>query len=310
MTRAAAPEPFHPDLAAARWIPLFSAGPRSLWLWRLAPPGIRSTPDVHIETREFPGATGPLPYRVLRPVGAEGALPALLWIHGGGLVLGTPQQDDAANLQLVRELGITVFAASYRLAPEHPAPAALDDLVAGFRDLVARADELGIDPSRIAIGGASAGGGLAAALALRLRDEGGVQPVFQLLVYPMLDDRTGDDPSIDRRHLRLWSPESNRWAWTSYLGADAAALADRIVPARRADLAGLPPAWIGVGTLDLFHDEDVAYAEKLRAAGVNVELHIVPGAFHGFDAAFGKADVSKDFRRRWAEALAPALTGT
>jgi acetyl esterase/lipase len=302
-----APEPFHPDLAAARWIPLFSAGPRSLWAWRLAPRGIRSTADVRIETREHPGADGPLPYRVFRPVEAKGPLPALLWIHGGGLVLGTPQQDDAANLQLARELGITVFAASYRLAPEHPAPAALDDLVAGFRDLVARADDLGIDPARIAVGGASAGGGLAAALALRLRDEGGVQPVFQLLVYPMLDDRTPPDSAIDRRHMRIWSPESNRWAWKSYLGADAATLADEVVPARRTDLAGLPPAWIGVGTLDLFHDEDVAYADRLRAAGVPVELHVVPGAFHGFDAVFGKAPVTVDFRRRWARALAPAL---
>ncbi|WP_240658995.1 alpha/beta hydrolase, partial [Microbacterium sp. CPCC 204701] len=157
-------------------------------MFRLTPPRTPPDPDIGVNTVPLAGPEGTMPYRHFRPRPAgEGApVPALLWIHGGGLILGTPQQDDATNLSLSRELGIAVFSASYRLAPDHPAPAALDDLVAGFRELVARADELGIDPARIAIGGASAGGGLAAALAQRLLDEGGTQPVFQLLVYPML----------------------------------------------------------------------------------------------------------------------------
>jgi acetyl esterase/lipase len=303
------PEPFHPDLRLARWLPLVSAAPHTLWMFRLTPPGIRPIPDMNVKTVPFDGPAGEMPYRVFRPVEAATRTPALLWIHGGGLILGTPQQDDAANLALARELGIAVFSAAYRLALDHPAPAALDDLVAGFRALVARADEFGVDPSRIAIGGASAGGGLAAALAQRLHDEGGIQPVFQLLVYPMLDDRTALRNDIDRRHLRMWSPESNRFAWSTYLGTDAGApgISSSLVPARREDLSGLPPAWIGVGTLDLFHDEAVDYARRLQEAGVPCELDVVPGAFHGFDAVFPKAGVTRTFRAEWERVLRGAF---
>ncbi|WP_164861578.1 alpha/beta hydrolase fold domain-containing protein, partial [Microbacterium sp. CPCC 204701] len=171
------------------------------------------------------------------------------------------------------------------------------------------ADELGIDPARIAIGGASAGGGLAAALAQRLLDEGGTQPVFQLLVYPMLDDRTALRDDVDARHMRMWSPASNRFAWSAYLGADAEAtgIRESVVPARRHDLSGLPPAWIGVGTLDLFHDEDVEYALRLREARVPCELTVVPGAFHGFDAVFRRAGVTREFHAEWVRALRAAL---
>ncbi|WP_194410849.1 alpha/beta hydrolase [Microbacterium cremeum] len=310
--RSTPPEPFHPDLKAARWLPLVSAGPRKLWMFRLSPPGIRPDPAVDVTTVPFTGPGGAMPYRVFRPTpGSAGTapVPALLWIHGGGLILGAPQQDDASNLALSRGLGIAVFSASYRLAPEHPAPAALDDLVAGFRELVARADEFGIDPERIAVGGASAGSGLAAALAQRLLDEGGPQPVFQLLVYPMLDDRTALRDDVDPRHMRLWSPESNRFAWSAYLGpdADASGIRSSVVPARREDLTGLPPAWIGVGTLDLFHDEDVEYARRLQEAGVPCELNVVPGAFHGFDAVFRRAGVSRAFHAEWARVLRQAF---
>ena len=308
-TASTPPEPFHPDLRAARWIPLVSAGPRTTWMFHVGWPRIGNDPDLGIATVPFTGPGGEMAYRVFQPPSAAAAVPALLWIHGGGLILGTPEQDDATNLMLSRELGIAVFSASYRLAPEHPAPAALDDLVAGFRELVARADEFGVDPARIVIGGASAGGGLAAALAQRLLDEGGPQPVFQLLVYPMLDDRTALRDDIDERNLRLWSPASNRYAWSAYLGPDASAtgIHSSVVPARRGDLRGLPPAWIGVGTLDLFHDEDVAYARRLEEAGVPCELMIVPGAFHGFDAVFRRAGVTRAFHAEWVRVLRVAL---
>lgn len=279
-------------------------------MFRLSPPRMRPDPGIDVTTVPFAGPAGAMPYRVFRPVRSDRApVPALLWIHGGGLILGTPEQDDVSNLTLSRELGIAVFSAAYRLAPDHPAPAALDDLVAGFRELVARADEFGIDPGRIAIGGASAGGGLAAALAQRLLDEGGPQPVFQLLVYPMLDDRTALRDDVDARHMRMWSPASNRFAWSAYLGTDASATGIRsaVVPARREDLSGLPPAWIGVGTLDLFHDEDLEYARRLRAAGVPCDLTVAPGAFHGFDAVFWKAGVSRAFHAEWMRVLRPAL---
>lgn len=255
------------------------------------------------------GAAGDLVYRVFRPTNAT-TTAAFFWIHGGGLVSGTPQQDDATNLALATELGITVLAASYRLAPEHPGPAALDDLVAGYRWLVESADDLGIDAGRIAIGGASAGGGLAAALAQRLRDEGGPQPVFQLLVYPMLDDRTVVRDDIDTRRVRVWLPQSNRFGWASYLGAEPGGsdVHHSLAPARREDLTGLPPAWIGVGSFDLFHDEDIEYARRLQEAGVACEVLVVAGAFHGFDALFRKTDVARQFHAEWARVLREPLS--
>jgi acetyl esterase/lipase len=237
------------------------------------------------------------------------ASPALLWVHGGGLVLGAPEQDDRTNLAFVRELGITVAAVRYRLAPDNPAPAAVEDAYAALRGLVAQASDLNIDIKRIAIGGASAGGGIAAALALLAHDLHEIRPVFQLLVYPMLDDRTTTRAQSQIRNLRLWTAKSNRFGWSSYLG-DAVGGPDvspYAAAARREDLAGLPAAWIGVGTLDLFHDEDVEYARRLTASGVRCELRIVPGAFHGFNTVFPNAYVSQQFWRDQARALADAL---
>ncbi|HEU4363339.1 MAG TPA: alpha/beta hydrolase fold domain-containing protein, partial [Mycobacterium sp.] len=143
---------------------------------------------------------------------------------------------------------------------------------------------------RVAIGGASAGGGLAAALALLARDRGEIAPALQLLVYPMLDDRSAALPA--NTGYRLWTPRSNRFGWAAYLGGADPQLA---VPARRDDLSGLAPAWIGVGTLDLFHDEDLAYADRLRQAGVPCRVEVVPGAFHGFDMWTPRAQVSQAF---------------
>ncbi len=241
--------------------------------------------------------------RLYRPAGATAAAtPALLWIHGGGYVLGTAAQDDALCRRFVERLGITVAAVDYRLAPEHPYPAPLEDC---YTALAWLADLPGVDATRVAIGGASAGGGLAAALALLARDRSGVQPVFQVLVYPMLDDRSVGSHLDDPGH-RLWNATSNRLGWSSYLGSADPNVA---VPARRTDLAGLPPAWLGVGTLDLFHDEDLDYAARLQAAGVPCEVHVVPGAFHGFDGLAPKADISTAFFDSQCAALRPSLWG-
>lgn len=303
------PEPFHPDLRAARWIPNVGVSRATLRLFRTSPRGLTSTPGVEVSTVSVPGQGGELSLRVFRPLAAAGPVPGLFWIHGGGLVIGTPQQDDATNILLAETLGIVVIAAPYRLAPEHPAPAALDDLIAGWRAVLGDADEFGIDPERMVIGGGSAGGGLAAALVQRLHDEGGPEPVFQLLVYPMLDDRTVLRTDIDTRHHRFWPARSNRFGWESYLGVPAGSseVPPYSVPARRDDLTGLPPAWIGVGTLDLFHDEDLAYAERLRATGVPCEVVELPGAFHGFDVIFTKAGVTQEFHATIARVLREAL---
>lgn len=310
MPRRSKPEPFHPDLRRGRWLPPLSVGPRSLRLFRGSPKGLASTSEVTVAELDVPGAPGERPYRVFRPATSTEPTAVLFWIHGGGLISGTPSQDDRTNLRLAAELGITVFAASYRLAPEHPGPAALDDLVAGYRFIVDQADDLNIDATRIAIGGASAGGGLAAALAQRLHDEGGTQPVFQLLVYPMLDDRTVARTDHDTRNVRVWTPKSNRYGWTSYLAGEpgGADIAASLVPARRQDLSGLPPAWVGVGSLDLFHDEDIEYARRLEKAGVRCEVSVVPGAFHGFDALLRTTEVTRRFHDDWVRVLRAALT--
>jgi acetyl esterase/lipase len=194
----------------------------------------------------------------------------------------------------------------YRLAPEHPFPTPLHDC---HDALVWLAGHDGVDPARIIIGGASAGGGLAAALALLARARGEVEPIFQLLSYPLLDDRTVVRADIDGRSHRLWTNRSNRFGWQSYLGAPPGSdgVSGLAAPGRADDLRHLPPAWIGVGTCDLFHDEDVAYADRLRKAGVPCETSVVPGAFHGFDVVRPGAAISQEYRAAQVRALADAL---
>ena len=239
--------------------------------------------------------------RLFRPTDQADPAPALLWIHGGGYVIGNAEMDDQLCARFSKRLGITVAAVEYRLAPEHPYPAALQDC---FSALTWLAGLPGVDPARVAIGGASAGGGLAAALALWARDRGssGFTPVFQLLVYPMLDDRSS--LTADKPGYRLWNTRANRFGWSAYLGAADPRVA---VPARRDDLGGLAPAWVGVGTNDLFHDEDLAYAERLKAAGVPCDVEVVPGAFHGFDVWSAKSPVAQRFFDSQCTALRAAL---
>jgi acetyl esterase/lipase len=173
------------------------------------------------------------------------------------------------------------------------------------------AQEPQVDDHRVAVGGASAGGGLAAALALKCRDLGDPPLALQLLVYPMLDDRSGRRQHLDRMDTRAWSNASNRIGWAAYAGPDAGSgsIPYLAAPARSTDLTGVAPAWIGVGTADLFHDEDVDYAERLRQAGVPCSLHVVPGAFHGFDV-LSRRSVGRDFRAAQVAALSTALGGS
>ncbi|PPI26495.1 alpha/beta hydrolase fold domain-containing protein [Rathayibacter sp. AY1B5] len=310
--RTAATAPlFHPDLALGRFLPPIVLGPRLLRLaTRRAAEGGEAPPDMVVDDLEIPVAGAPpVRARSYRPRILRGTAPALLWVHGGGMVLGSHLQDEASCIDFARTLGITVVSVDYRLAPAHPAPAAVEDVLAVFDRLVEHAEERGVDPARIAVGGASAGGGIAAGATLLAHDRGGVQPAFQLLVYPMLDDRTVTRPGPPPRGVRVWTPGSNRFGWTAYLGGEPGApgVPAYAAPARRDDLTGLPPAWIGVGSLDLFHDEDVRYAERLRAAGVPCGLEIVEGAFHGFDALFRRTGVARRFWAAQAAALAGAL---
>jgi len=300
----------HPDLRAARLIPNVTWNlPLVRVLRRLPTPRPRIPAGVEVRTTHVPGPAGAPPVRVrlYRRTGRPGPTAALLWLHGGGYLIGRPEQDDGTCLEFVQRLGITVASVDYRLAPEHPFPAALDDAHAVLTWLATPGG--GVVVERIAVGGASAGGGLAAALAQRVHDDGGPRLALHLLVYPMLDDRTAVRDDAAPAGLRLWTPGSNRLGWTAYLGTEPGAtiLPAYAAPARRADLRGLPPAWIGVGSADLFHDEDVAYARRLAEAGVPVTLEVVDGAFHGFDAAFRSAPVTRRFVHAQVTALAAAL---
>lgn len=221
----------------------------------------------------------------------------LLWIHGGGYILGAPQITDDLCARYADELGITVVSAGYRLAPKYPFPAGLDDCRNAWQWFIDNAAALNVDPSRIAISGESAGGGLAAALAQRLTDEGGIQPAGQALLCPMLDDRTAANRELDALGHKMWSNRNNRGAWRHYLGSDPGGSEPPpyAVPGRREDLSGLPPAWIGVGDIDLFHDENLAYAQRLREAGVPCEFHASPGAPHGFELVVPDAAVTRRF---------------
>jgi acetyl esterase/lipase len=293
---------FHPQLTAARFLPRTVVGPRTLRLVRLM---TRLAGAISSSKVDVVQVNADVFVRFFRPPADRNPAPALLWIHGGGMVIGTAAQDDRLCRQFAERLGIAVAAVEYRLAPEHPFPAPLEDCYAALSWL---AGQPGVDASRLAIGGASAGGGLAAALALVARDRGEIRPVLQLLSYPMLDDRSALRTDIDPRTLRLWNQNSNRFGWRSYLGPAAdGPVPPLAAPARHDDLTGLPPAWIGVGTRDLFHDEDITYAQRLEQAGVPCTLHVVERAYHGFDTTESKTPVAQAFLQAQIDALDEAL---
>ncbi|OBK38463.1 alpha/beta hydrolase [Mycobacterium sp. 1165196.3] len=238
--------------------------------------------------------------RLHRPAGLPDRAAALLWIHGGGTIMGHAAQDDKYLRKLSQRTGFAIAAVEHRLAPEHPYPIPVEDCYAALLWL---ARQPWVDADHVAIGGASAGGHFAAAVAQRAHDRNDVQVAFQMLVYPMLDDRTGAKRDGARRIM--WTGSDNQLAWKWYLnGADP----EEAAPARRKDLSGLPPAWIGVGTLDLFYQESLEYARRLREAGVRVQEEIVPGAFHAFDQLAEKAPISTRFFDSQCDYLRGALT--
>jgi acetyl esterase/lipase len=266
--------------------------------------------DVDRSEVLVPGPAGApeVALRIHRPKGVDGDLPCVYWMHGGGMVLGSARQDDQRfDRWCVRHRCVGV-AVEYRLAPETSYPGPLEDCYVGLRWVHEHADELGVDPGRVGIGGASAGGGLAAGLALLARDRGELPVAFQLLVYPMIDDRRTTTSS--RWEVPIWNPAANEFGWSAYLGAlgggDVPAYA---APARAADVSALPPALVVVGALDGFLDEDVTYAQRMLQAGVPVELHVYPGAPHGFDGFAPDTAVARQCRRDTNAWLARVLAG-
>lgn len=239
----------------------------------------------------------PLRLRIHRPLNADGPLPALYWLHGGGYVMGSPEQDDLRFDRWCQRFGLIGVVVDYRLAPEYPYPAPIEDCYAGLKWLKEHGGELGVDTARIGIGGPSGGGGLAAALALVVRDRAEIVVDYQLLIYPMIDD-TRSTVSANWA-VPIWNPESNEFGWRSYLGPlfDTDEIPDHAAPARCRDLSGLPPTYLMVGSLDGFADEDITYAQRLNQAGVAVELHVYPGAPHGFEGFAPQSAVSRQARR-------------
>jgi acetyl esterase/lipase len=222
--------------------------------------------------------------RIYRPAGPlSGA--GLLWIHGGGMITGSALVDDRRSAEYARDLKLVVVSADYRLAPEWPYPAAIDDCFAAWQWFVREAGNLGVDPRRIVISGQSAGGGLCACLAQRLHDIGGTQPAGVALLCPMLDDRPAARRELDALAHRVWNNKSNRAGWSAYLpqapgSPDAPPYA---VAARREDLSGLPPTWLSVSDIDLLFEEGERYHARLRASGVDARLYVTPRAPHGFE---------------------------
>ncbi|MBF0815988.1 alpha/beta hydrolase [Microbacterium paludicola] len=272
------------------------------WLIRIAVRMLRVPTSATVSvTKDRAGSTG---VRVYTPTGARSGA-GLLWIHGGGLLFGDAKQDEALCLSTAERLGLVIVSANYRFAPEHPFPAAHEDVLSTWRWLIAHAAELGVDPERVVVGGESAGAGLAAALVQRIHDEGGVQPCGQWLFAPMLDDRTAARRELDAEQHFVWDNGRNREGWAGYLGAEpgAATVPDYAVPARRTDLSGLPPAFLTWGDIELFAGEDLAYAEALRAAGVSVTTDVVEGAPHGFENWAKDAPVARALVARAQEWL-------
>lgn len=302
---------FHPLIEA---YPVITLSHQNLADFRARLVAVPSAHDygVTLETMTVPGPQGSpcILVHSYRPRGAGGMLPCIYAIHGGGYITGFAQVMDFVYRPLAAAMGCALIAVDYRLAPETVFPGAIEDCYAGLTWTIQHAGHLGIDAARLGVMGESAGGGLAAALALLVRDRGELQLAFQHLIYPMLDDRTG---STAERHPSagefVWSPQNNRFAWAALLGHEPGieGVSPYAAPARASDLTGLPPAFLSCGTLDLFAEEGIEYARRLIHSGVPTELHVYPRAIHGFDLVPGNplADAAvRDSRAALARFLA------
>lgn len=263
--------------------------PENLVVEDILVPGLNGDPDLRV--------------RLYRPTDLPEGSPGLLWMHPGGLTLGSANMEDLTSAQRALDHSCLVASVDYRLAPENPYPAASDDCYSALLWLVQNASELGISESRIAIGGASAGAGLAASTALRARDESGPSLIFQLLTYPMLDHRNTNPSSFGvTDDFRVWNRKANMICWEAYLG-DLNDVPSYASPSLETDLSNLPPAIISVGALDNFVDECVDYAQRMMQAGVRTDLRVYAGAFHGSVAMVAHSPISVE----WAKAENDAL---
>ncbi len=301
----------HPELRSIALVAVPPILPALVPLMQKAIRKRKVTPpaDVRVDEYQVPSRFGGPDVRVVRLRRAMSADkgPALLWLHGGGYLIGAPEIDFALLARILEGVDITIFSVDYRLAPQHPFPAALDDAMSVIAWLAESAAEIGIDSHVRCVGGNSAGGGLAAALAQRAYDAD-IPIAFQLLMYPMIDDRTACRADHGGRGELVWTPRNNRHGWSAYLGQDPGQddVPEYAAAARREQLTGLAPAWIGVGSLDLFYEENRRYSESLRESGVQCELRVVEDAPHGFDLLSFETAIARAFHDSMIAALASA----
>ena len=248
-------------------------------------------PDLSVTTHTYPGPTGELSLRLYRPNNAPSAGPGLIYIHGGGMIMGDLDSQDENMRKAATVLNIPIASIDYRKAPEHPYPAAPEDCYAGVCWVFEHVAAFNMDTSNIGLMGASAGGGLALAVALMLRDRKGPDLKYLLPIYPMIDDRHETASSHEVVDIGIWDRAGSIEAWNWYLGGAEADI--YAAPARAQDLSGLPPTYIDVGDLDLFRDEDIAITQRLAASGVPVEFHLWPGAYHASELFAPHAQLSQ-----------------
>lgn len=287
-------------------------------------PGIRAEVDAAVAALDdlshggrltvsqpsVPGLHGDpeIPLLICTPTGAPTSRPVLYYLHGGGFFCNDHRTGLDLVLETAERFAATLISIGYRLAPEHPYPAQINDAYAGLLWIAGHADELGIDPERIIVTGPSAGGGLSAALALTVRDRGGPSLLGQLLMCPMLDDRNDSASAMQMDGVEFWNRSHNLFGWSSLLGAlhGGADVPQYAAPARATDLAGLPPAFLDVGSAECLRDEVVDYAGRIWQAGGRAELHVWPGGIHAFDREVPEARISKAAvaaRHNWLERL-------
>lgn len=258
--------------------------------------GLVRPTDANIEEieRSIPGPEGApdVPIRIYMPRDREGSGPGFVNFHGGAFIIGDLESEHSRCLAMSARGGAVSVGVDYRLAPEHPFPAGVEDCYAALKWVVTNADELKIDRSKVAIGGGSAGGNLTASVALMARDRGGPDLAFQLLIYPALDDRCETSSMINGHDVPMWNYQNSIDMWNQYIGADRSDVSPYASPARCRNLTGLPPAYVMTAEHDPLRDEGIAYALRLMVAGVQVELHSFPGTVHGFDFLI-ESDISE-----------------
>lgn len=279
---------------------------------RNEPPAFRKSDQVTIYDQQIKGSDGhAFKVRIYEPSGqSEAPRPALLWIHGGGYVMGYPDVDDNLCQEIVETVGCIIFSPDYRLAPEHPFPAGLEDCYSTLLWIEQSAESYHVDLSRLAVAGPSAGGGLTAALTLLARDRKGPKICFQMPLYPMIDDRNITPSSHEITYAGVWNRQNNIAAWNMYLGdGPRDEVSPYAAPIRAENLAGLPPTYTCIGQLDPFRDETIEYVTRLAQAGVDVEFHLYPGGYHAFEVAVPDAEISKRARNEYIGALSRALQG-